>query len=112
MKLFQCQHCGQPLYFENTRCESCGHELGYLPALETITALEPDGDAWRALAEPNGRYRYCDNHRYEVCNWLVPAGGEAYCPACRPNRTTPDLSPQGNLERWRKMEAAQPRLFY
>ena len=24
MKLFECQNCGQPLYFENTRCESCG----------------------------------------------------------------------------------------
>jgi len=22
MKLFECQGCGQPLYFENTRCES------------------------------------------------------------------------------------------
>jgi hypothetical protein len=22
MKLSQCQNCGQPLYFENTRCES------------------------------------------------------------------------------------------
>ena len=40
MKLFECQHCGQPLYFENTRCESCGLRLGYLPAKETITALE------------------------------------------------------------------------
>ncbi len=40
MKLFECQHCGQPLYFENTRCESCGRDLGYLPSKETITALE------------------------------------------------------------------------
>ena len=30
MKLFQCQNCGQPLYFENTLCESCGLALGYL----------------------------------------------------------------------------------
>ena len=40
MKLFECQHCGQPLYFENVRCESCGRGLGYLPAYETISALE------------------------------------------------------------------------
>ena len=40
MKLFECQHCGQPLYFENIRCESCGRGLGYLPAAETISALE------------------------------------------------------------------------
>jgi hypothetical protein len=112
MKLFQCQHCGQPLYFENTHCESCGYALGYLPALETISALEQDGDAWHALAEPNGRYRYCENHRYEVCNWLVPAGGDAYCPACRHNRTIPDLSQAQNLAHWRKMEIAKHRMFY
>ncbi|HEY2754627.1 MAG TPA: putative zinc-binding peptidase [Pseudolabrys sp.] len=112
MKLFECQHCGQPLYFENTRCESCGHKLGYLSDKETITALEEDGDAFRALAEPKGRYRYCANARFEVCNWLVPAGGDAYCAACRHNRTIPDQSVSENLINWRKIEIAKHRLFY
>jgi hypothetical protein len=112
MKLFECQHCGQPLYFENTRCESCGHKLGYLSDRETITALEEDGDAFRALAEPSGRYRYCANAQYEVCNWLVPAGGDAYCAACRHNRTIPDQSVSENLINWRKIEIAKHRLFY
>ena len=40
MKLFECQNCGQPLFFENTLCESCGLRLGYLPERETVTALE------------------------------------------------------------------------
>ncbi len=31
VKLFKCQSCGQIVYFEHTRCESCGHSLGYLP---------------------------------------------------------------------------------
>ena len=53
MKLFECQNCGQPLYFENTRCESCGLRLGYLPEREIVTALNPDDGLWRALAEPN-----------------------------------------------------------
>jgi hypothetical protein len=112
MKLFECQHCGQPLYFENTRCESCGHRLGYLSDKETITALEEDGDAFRALAEPKGRYRYCANAQFEVCNWLVPAGGDAYCAACRHNRTIPDQSVSENLINWRKIEIAKHRLFY
>ncbi len=42
MKLFQCQNCGLPLYFENTHCERCGLALGYLPARETVSALKPD----------------------------------------------------------------------
>jgi hypothetical protein len=61
MKLFECQHCGQALYFENTRCESCGRNLGYLPAAETITALDEGERGLRALAERDGRYRYCAN---------------------------------------------------
>jgi hypothetical protein len=112
MKLFQCQHCGQPLYFENTRCESCGRDLGYLPSRETITALEPAKIGWRALAEPKGRYRYCANAAQGACNWLVPEGGDAYCPACRHNHTIPDLSQNNNLAHWRKIEIAKHRLFY
>ncbi len=113
MKLFECQHCGQPLYFENTKCESCGRELAYLPSVETITALEPDGDLWRALAEPNGRYRHCDNRRFEACNWIVPAEhDERFCQACRHNRTIPDLTQGQNLTHWRKMEVAKHRMFY
>jgi len=74
MKLFQCQNCGQPLYFENTPCERCGLALGYLPDRETITALQPDGGArgsaptvLRALADAK-TYRYCRNADYGVCN--------------------------------------------
>jgi hypothetical protein len=40
MQLFECQHCGQLLYFENTRCERCGHDLGYLPESSVLSALE------------------------------------------------------------------------
>ena len=54
MKLFECQHCRQAFYFENSRCESCGRSLGYLPSKETITALEEVQGGWRALADPNG----------------------------------------------------------
>jgi hypothetical protein len=113
MKLFECQSCRQPLYFENTRCESCGRELGYLPALGTVTALQSDDRGWRALAEPKGRYRYCVNAVHNVCNWLLPVDHpEQFCAACRHNRTIPDLSQPLNLTRWRKIEVAKHRLFY
>jgi hypothetical protein len=113
MKLFECQNCRQPLYFENTRCESCGRDLGYLPSHETMTAIEPSGDVWKAFAEPRGRYRYCANAVHQVCNWLVPVDDpEQYCAACRHNRTIPDLSQPQNQARWRKIEVAKHRLFY
>ena len=113
MKLFECQHCGQPLYFENTRCESCGHSLGYLPKKETVTALEPDYGLWRALADPDERYRYCANMQFDSCNWLLPADHhEQFCAACRHNRTIPDLTISENRANLRKIELAKHRLFY
>jgi hypothetical protein len=119
MKIFQCQNCGQPLYFENTRCERCGLSLGYLPDRETISALKPDEAAsssgqavWRALAD-SSLYRYCANGAYGVCNWLIPAAvADTYCAACRHNRMVPDLSLAENVERWRALESAKHRLFY
>jgi hypothetical protein len=113
MKLFECQNCGQPLYFENTRCESCGLALGYLPARQTVTALTPNPPTWRALASPRGHYRYCANAAHGACNWLVPAAdAEQYCAACRHNRTIPDLTRRDNLAHWRLIENAKHRLFY
>jgi hypothetical protein len=113
MKLFECQNCRQPLYFENTRCESCGLQLGYLPARDTVTALREKDGALLALAEPKGNYRYCANVAHGVCNWLLPSDHpEQFCAACRHNRTIPDLSLPLNLARWRKIEVAKHRLFY
>ena len=113
MKVFSCQVCGQILYFENTRCKSCGHQLGYLPDKVVLSALKPKGVVWTALANPALDYRRCQNHEFDTCNWLLPAQGkETLCAACRHNRTIPDLSEPENLELWRKMEFAKHRLIY
>ncbi len=113
MKLFKCQSCGQIVYFENVRCESCGHALGYLPRAMTVTALEPDGDALSALAARGTPVRLCDNASHHACNWLVAADGvTTLCLACRHNRTIPDLTDPENLQRWQKIEAAKHHLFY
>jgi hypothetical protein len=113
MKLFECQNCAQPLYFENTRCESCGLLLGYLPRRETVTALKACGNVWTALADAHGTYRYCANSVHNVCNWLVSADSpEQFCVTCRHNRVIPDLSQPVHLEHWRLIEVAKHRLFY
>jgi hypothetical protein len=113
MKLFKCQNCGQVLYFENTSCEQCGFRLGFLPPAMTISALQPDGDHWRALAASQGSLRFCDNAGHEACNWLVDAESNAsLCAACRHNQTIPDLSVAPNLQRWRRLESAKHQLFY
>ena len=113
MRLFKCQNCGQLLYFENTRCESCGHPLGYLPWAMTVSALEPEGDLFRPLAAPAQPVRLCANAAENACNWLIPADSNAtMCAACRHNRTIPDLSVPSNRPRWQKLEAAKHHMFY
>jgi hypothetical protein len=112
MKLFNCQNCGQPLYFENHVCPSCGRRLGYLPAERKVAALTADGEEWHTAVVP-GRFRLCANAVHDVCNWLIaPDSVDAFCAACRHNRTIPDLAVPGNLDHWRKIETAKHRLFY
>jgi zinc-ribbon domain len=41
MKLFQCQSCAQLVHFENTICEKCGHQLGFIPEITNMTSIEP-----------------------------------------------------------------------
>jgi hypothetical protein len=113
MKLFRCQFCGQLLYFDNTRCEKCGRLLGYIPGAEILSALEPEGDNWRARASKGKLYCFCANAQFGVCNWLVDASStDMFCVACRHNRTVPDTSIASNVAAWRKIEIAKHNLFY
>jgi len=115
MKLFTCEWCGQLLYFENVRCERCGHRLGYVPDIGTLSALETAADVmWRPLAtQADWLYRFCANEEAGACNWLIPdSSPERYCTACRHNRIVPDLSQPGNLAAWQRIELAKHRLFY
>ena len=43
---------------------------------------------------------------------MPAASGEAFCAACRHNRTIPDLSQAENVARWRRLELAKRRFFY
>lgn len=122
MKLFQCQHCGQTVYFENIRCLRCDHVLGYIPHLDRMAAVEPDGSIWRMLSNngehPNTqRWRFCRNWEVSACNWMLSVTedsneGVEFCPACAHNRTIPDLSDPENTVRWQKIEGAKRRLIY
>ena len=118
MNLFDCQSCGQTLYFENTRCEHCGHHLGYDPVTNEMVALErTDGEldtlTWHAATDRTRTFKSCDNAAYDVCNWLMPADDAgSYCLACRHNHTVPDLNKPENLALWRHMEFAKHRLLY
>ena len=114
MKLFKCQNCSQLIYFENTRCERCGHALGYLWETRDLSTLTPTSSGeWTAMADPGHLYRYCANEAHDVCNWLIPVDEpNALCLACQLNNTIPNLSEQAHLLQWRKLEFAKHRLVY
>ncbi|SMH27503.1 zinc-binding metallopeptidase family protein [Mesorhizobium australicum] len=98
MKLFSCPSCGQRLYFENSRCLACGSEVLYDPDAAEFVLLGSDNFA-------------CLNADEALCNWRA-LGPQAFCRACALNKTIPDLSIEGNRDRWIRVEAAKRRLVY
>jgi len=69
----------------------------YLPDRAVLSAVEPKGATWIALASPHQHHRFCANWERQGCNWMVSADeGEALCIACRHNRTIPDISDPAN----------------
>lgn len=117
MRTFHCDHCEQPVFFENVVCVSCGHQLAYLQDLEVVGSLEPAGDdRWTSpLPAATGRtYRLCANYtEHQVCNWALPDDDpNPLCRSCRLTRVVPDLSQDGNRDLWLKMEVAKRRLVY
>lgn len=99
MKLFTCPHCGQRLYFENAQCLACGSAVIYDPQAAQFE-----------LAGTAGVYS-CANATECNCNWKADAD-QSFCLACGLNKTIPDLSIDGNRQRWKRVEAAKKRAVY
>jgi len=122
MKTFDCDHCGQPLFFENVQCLRCGSALAFLPDRLALAAVEPVPGAeglWRQRSATGGAasgrsYRLCRNNTdHQACNFAVPAEDpNPLCVSCRQTRILPDLSIPQNRDRWYRIEVAKRRLFY
>ena len=111
MRRFHCI-CGQPVFFNNTRCLSCRRTLGFDPQrLMVISLANADGEL---LGHENTAFKRCGNGtQYEICNWLIPASSdERLCISCQLNRTIPNLESNENLDRWRKLETNKRQLIY
>lgn len=102
MQRFLCE-CGNVLFFGSSRCLKCGETVGYDPAADRMRPVRQDGPV-----------KLCANGMlHGVCNWLVPAdGAESLCPACRMNRTIPDVASTRNRMLWGRMEMAKRRLLH
>lgn len=122
MRIFHCDHCSQPVFFENTFCGSCGHKLAYLPDLKIVASLDPapagaGGEPLWTSPVPRAQgvsYRLCENYtKHNVCNWAIRADApDRLCQSCRLTSVIPDLSVAGNQDAWWRLEAAKRRLVY
>lgn len=117
MKLFKCNNCNQPIYFENYLCVHCNAALGFNPQQMDLLSLQAAADDATlftiAGATDGNQYKYCSNQQHNVCNWLLPHSSEAaYCMACNLNHTIPNLSEPHHWEKWARIEVAKHRLVY
>lgn len=115
MKFYACA-CNARLFFENSICTTCSREVGWCPCCRAIRAVEPIGDGqYRCATENCGALlKKCANYaEYAVCNRFIEAEALAgLCNCCRLNDTIPDLSVEGNREKWAGIEVAKRRLLY
>ncbi|HSV52841.1 MAG TPA: zinc-ribbon domain-containing protein, partial [Burkholderiaceae bacterium] len=107
MKIFRCDHCGHPVFFENVQCLQCGSALAFLPdrmLLAAVKAAPGSEDLWELRSDKSDGtdYRMCHNHTvYQACNFAVQADDpNPLCVSCRQTRLLPDLSVADNLAHW------------
>lgn len=138
MRAFNCDRCGQLVFFDSTHCVQCGSTLAFIPEWLRTAALTPtpqpdviqaeaaedslptgflQSPVWSASRKTSSEFslwRLCANHsRYQACNFAIPASdSEQLCISCRQTRWLPDLSSPLNLRRWKLIEEAKRRLFY
>lgn len=106
MRRYFCPSCGNEAHFENTACVWCLCALGYDPEQDTMLAAASHAD-WQATG-----HQLCPNHDVIGCNWLVGLQASAsLCASCERTIVIPDLTLDGNVGRWRRLELAKRALF-
>ncbi|MDM0044164.1 putative zinc-binding metallopeptidase [Variovorax dokdonensis] len=122
MKLFNCSHCGNRVFFENDHCDVCQKLLGFSADEMKMVAFEESPESPESAQGPIQRcgapeqalpLRACANRASGVCNWLLPHDADhQYCISCRTTHTIPALSKPQNLEYWIKLERAKRHLVF
>lgn len=108
-----CPVCSRALSFESRHCEGCLRALGFAWWDDAFLALDDGQAGWIDASGQRHDLIPCGNATFGVCNWLVSSGaGDDRCIACRLNRTIPDLTITGVLDRWRRIEDAKRRMLH
>jgi hypothetical protein len=111
-RTYKCR-CDAHVFFGNSQCLSCQTGLGYLPDEGRLAALQPGPQPGTWVADARDELlKFCANRDTQAgCNWMMLARNpQAFCIACRLNRTIPYLGDPDNVRYWAKIEAAKRRL--
>jgi hypothetical protein len=100
MLSFACGHCGGLVFFENTVCLHCSTELGFVPGLLDVVALD---------RSPGNDLHRCANAELAACNWMVEAPGRL-CRSCELTRTRPRDGDHVGLAAFAAAESAKRRV--
>jgi hypothetical protein len=110
VKTFHCTACQALVFFENTKCLTCGRALAFSPARMAMLALNPEGDGWwRAVGDGTA-----DEDLFRLCsNWAIRRGDpQGLCQSCGLTHTIPNQSVPGSREAWSKLETAKRRVVF
>ena len=112
MKNFKCL-CGKVLFFENTKCLSCGYRVGFDPRTMKMRRVGGDNPGSSVVTPSKPALKRCKNSiDYDVCNWLVNQASDDYCLSCELNHTIPNLLEENRRAWWKSLEYAKRRLIY
>jgi hypothetical protein len=104
MRAFACQHCGQLLFFENSRCLRCGNPQGFVPSRLELVVVD--------CGEADCLIR-CANAELARCNWLVEGDASGgLCISCRLTKTRPADTDAAGLRQFVVAEGAKRRLIF
>ena len=113
MPIRTCPACSHLLSFDSRVCDGCARAVGFDPMHDRFLALDTEQGIWIGRDADDAELVPCHNAAIAGCSWLVEAGtGDDRCLACRLNRTIPDLSVPGVLDRWKRIEEAKRRMLH
>jgi hypothetical protein len=107
MRTFNCDSCGNTLFFENDSCLKCGSKVGFRADDLTMTTLE--------RAQASGITPCRNWSDFNACNWYTSGDDRerrGYCLACGCDEVVPDLRDPQRLALWTETERAKRRLVY
>jgi hypothetical protein len=113
LRAFACGNCRSLVFFENSRCITCGSALGFHRSSAQLVVLNSDGSQLRYVDAGGGTYRPCANLRIAECNWLAHVTApDGLCACCALTRTRPPNDDVDALAAFARAEAAKRRLVF